>query len=351
MEAGGTVLQASVHLRHIIPLDFDSLDYAPQSDTPHVSGGVESEDAEHSLPTIDLDSPLAEELLVRACESWGMFIVTNHGIPSDVFKGVEEDALRFFSLPKGGKMKALRAPGGTVGYGMAPLAAILEKFLWHEGFTMIGSPVEQAKQVWPRDYMRFCVTMEEYQKRMKTLSEKILGLILKNYGGLPSFHECGGPSGVLQLNSYPECPCPNEMIGLAPHTDTSFITIVHQNNVSGLQLFHEQHGWISVAPMTGSLVVNVGDMLHIMSNARFLNALHRATVSRMGHRLSFAYFCGPPADFEVSPVVKTCCSSGPDQEARYRPVTKREYKGMKNRDLNALSLIKITQRHESGYKC
>ncbi|KAI4379904.1 hypothetical protein MLD38_006143 [Melastoma candidum] len=341
MEAGA-VLLASVHLRHIIPLDFDSIDYAPQPDAPHVASSVESEDAQPCLPTIDLESPLAESSLVRACESWGMFIVTNHGIPTDVLEGVEGDALRFFSLPKEDKMKALRAPGGTIGYGVAPLAAVLDKAMWHEGFTMIGSPVEHAKQVWPRDYMRFCETMEEYQKRMKTLSEKILGLLLKNCGGLPSFHESGGPSTTLQLNSYPACQCPKEIFGLAPHTDTSFITIIQQSNVSGLQLFHERHGWISVSPKTGSLVVNVGDMLHIMSNARFLNALHRVTVSRTWHRLSFAYFYGPPADFEVSPIVKTH-ASGSHQAARFRPVTKREYIRMKNQDPDALSKIKITR--------
>ncbi|KAI4376161.1 hypothetical protein MLD38_013951 [Melastoma candidum] len=332
------VSQASVHLRHRIPPDFYSLNSQKPFDSPHVSSFLGSEDVQNSLPVIDLNSPTVEDSLVRACELSGMFVVTNHGIPLGVLVGAEVEALRFFSLPREEKMKALRTPGETAGYGMAPLAAILDETMWHEGLTITGSPIEHAKQVWPHEYMRFCEMMEDYQKRMKSLSEKILGLVLKNYGGLPPFHE-SGPSTALQLNSYPACQCLNEMIGLAPHTDTSYITIVHQNDVTGLQLFHEQHGWISVAPKTGSLVVNVGDMLHIVSNARFPSALHRAAVSRVQHRLSFAYFYGPPADFEVSPIINAC-SSGPHQEARFRPVTKREFVRMKAKNVHALSLIR-----------
>lgn len=95
------------------------------------------------------------DLIGHACEKWGAFQLKNHGIPFGVIEDVEEEAKRLFALPTEQKLKALRSPGGATGYGRARISPFFPKFMWHEGFTIIGSPSHDAKKIWPNDYARF----------------------------------------------------------------------------------------------------------------------------------------------------------------------------------------------------
>lgn len=181
-------------------------------------------------------------------------------------------------------------------------------------------------------FFSYSNAMETFQKEMKALSERIMDLMLESLG---LKHEDfnwvkpkkGGPindfQALLQLNSYPICPDPTRAMGMAPHTDSSLLTVLHQSNgISGLQVSRDGFRWVPVHPVEGALVVNVGDLMHILSNGRFKSALHRAVVSAVHHRVSTAYFYGPPKDVEVSPLVQLTDHHCP---SLFRPVTWKEY--------------------------
>ncbi|KAI9191147.1 hypothetical protein LWI28_004258 [Acer negundo] len=181
---------------------------------------------------------------------------------------------------------------------------------------------------------------------MNILAEQLTKLIFKSLDISEEEEEMDqwwvDPSTALQLNSYPCCPDPSRALGLAPHTDTSLITILHQSsttiNGGGLQVFNEGVGWVQVVPVSGALVVNVGDLLHILSNGRFINVLHRVFVNQNLQRLSMAYFYNPPIGFRVAPLAKLLNSSG--QVPQYRSVTVREFISIKAKSLDkALSFI------------
>lgn len=55
------------------------------------------------------------------------------------------------------------------------------------------------------------------------------------------------------------------MHGLIPHCDTSFLTIVHQDHVGGLQLMKDGN-WVAVKPNPHALVVNIGDLFQVKSH-------------------------------------------------------------------------------------
>lgn len=188
----------------------------------------------------------------------------------------------------------------------------------------------------------FSDAMENYQKEMKSLSHKILLIIIKALGindqdqGTICSSFLNQSSGALQLNSYPSCPNPSLAIGLAPHTDSLLLTILHQNDTNGLQIFQENVGWIPVPPVPGALVVNIGDLMHIYSNACFPSAYHRVLPNDTEHRFSVAYFHGPTADSVVEPLVE------PSTSRRFRAVTVKEYIGLKNKHLEkALGLLRV----------
>ncbi|XVE98539.1 hypothetical protein REPUB_Repub03eG0114500 [Reevesia pubescens] len=331
-----------IHLRHIIPLDFNSVRTVPES---HVWPKSDDFISDHrlSIPIVDLKDPNAVKLAGNSCETWGAFQVINHGIPFNLLDDVESEARRLFSLPAEEKMKALREPTSATGYGIARVSPFFPKNMWHEGFTIMGSPVDHARALWPNDSARFCDVMERYQKKMKVLAGQLTLLILKSLD--ISEEDLNGDVDssftALQLNSYPSCPDPNRAMGLAPHTDTSLLTILHQSAISGLQIFKEGVGWVSVLPIAGALVVNIGDLFHILSNARFPSVLHRAVVNPDGcHRLSVAFFYGIPTDCNVSPLPKLLHISG--ENPRYRSVTVKEYMIIKSKNFDeTLSFIRI----------
>ncbi|KAJ9146602.1 hypothetical protein P3X46_028844 [Hevea brasiliensis] len=182
--------------------------------------------------------------------------------------------------------------------------------------------------------------MEDGQKKMEELATTLMHKILEYLAvSEEEMKWLGSPevaSTALQLNSYPLCPDPNRAMGLAPHTDTSLFTILHQR-ISGLQIFKEGVGWGLVHPISGALVVNVGDLLHILSNARFPSVLHRVVMKETKQRFSVAFFYSPPVDFNLDPLG---LSSG--QIPLYHSVSVAEYVGRKAKDLNkALASIRI----------
>jgi len=76
---------------------------------------------------------------------------------------------------------------------------------------------------------------------------------------------------VLRLNYYPPCSTPEQVQGLSPHSDTSSITLLMQDDdVTGLEIRH-QGGWVPVNPIPDALVVNVGDVTEVLESSFRLN--------------------------------------------------------------------------------
>ncbi|KAF5202978.1 Gibberellin 3-beta-dioxygenase [Thalictrum thalictroides] len=336
-----------VHL-HDNNIEFESVQEVPDSHAWPQVIDYPSEDLYdvQEVPIIDLMDPNAAKLVGNACETWGVFQVTNHGIPIHLLEEVESEGRRLFQLPAQQKLKAARPPNGISGYGRARINAFFPKLMWSEGFTIVGSPVEDARQLWPQEYKTFCDAMEEYQKEMKKLSTRLMWIMLGSLGITQEDLKWGALKGesevtsaALQLNSYPPCPEPKRAMGLAAHTDSTLLTVLYQNSTSGLQVLKDGVQWVTVPPKTGALVVNIGDLLHILSNGRFMSVLHRAVVHRTRHRLSLAYLYGPPSNIQISPFSKLIDQKHPPL---YHPVTWSEYLGRKAKHFNkALSTVRL----------
>ncbi|KAL9999268.1 putative gibberellin 3-beta-dioxygenase [Helianthus debilis subsp. tardiflorus] len=145
---------------NITPVDFDMLDEVPESHSWTQFGEPLTKIQTHHLkesliPVIDLASPGARSLIGQACETLGMFQVINHGVPSELIKKVESESRRLFALPTHKKCKVLRSADGATGYGSARISSFFDKCMWHEGFTIMGSCVDDAKALWPQDYQGF----------------------------------------------------------------------------------------------------------------------------------------------------------------------------------------------------
>ena len=180
--------------------------------------------------------------------------------------------------------------------------------------------------------------MQKLASKLMWLSLNSLGVTEEDIKWATVSSDLNWAQSALQLNHYPVCPEPDRAMGLAPHTDSTLLTILYQNNTAGLQVFRDDLGWVTVPPVPGSLVVNVGDLFHILSNGLFKSVIHRARVNQTRSRLSVAFLWGPRSDTKISPVPKLV---SPDESPLYRSVTWTEYLRTKATHFNkALSMIR-----------
>lgn len=111
-----------------------------------------------------------------------------------------------------------------------------------------------------------------------------------------------GSLGV-QLLHYPTCPDPSLAAGAGPHSDVSSFTLLLQDEVGGLYVRSgEGNGWIHVVPIKGSLVVNIGDVLQIMSNEIYKSVEHRVFLVSDQNRVSVPIFVNPSSDAVIGPL-------------------------------------------------
>ncbi|KAL8465756.1 hypothetical protein ACS0TY_035017 [Phlomoides rotata] len=348
-----------VNLQHKL-LDLNSFKELPEThawSSPLDGHPFSAATDDESIPIIDLNDQNATQLIGHACKTWGLFQVINHNISKNLLDEIELVGSELFSLPMHQKLRAARPANGVSGYGVARISSFFQKLMWSEGFTIAGSPVEHARKLWPQDYHKFCETTEEYQKAMKMLAGRLMWLMLGSLNiteedvkwATPRGQvEDGGRCAALQLNSYPACPDPGRAMGLAAHTDSTILTILHQSNTSGLQVHREGgSGWVTVPPHPGALVIHVGDLMHILSNGLYPSALHRAVVNRSRHRLSVAYLYGPPASVIISPLPKLVDHNHPQL---YRPITWSEYLGTKAKHFDkALTSVRLCAPRNNGF--
>jgi isopenicillin N synthase-like dioxygenase len=106
------------------------------------------------------------------------------------------------------------------------------------------------------------------------------------------------------------------------------ITLLAQEEISGLRAQRIDGEWISIPPIAGGIAVNIGEMLMRWSND-VLRATPHQVLDDVGsdsatvpERHSIAFFCNANKD-TVLDCLPGCC--GDEQPAKYEPVNAHEY--------------------------
>ncbi|KAL3692499.1 hypothetical protein R1sor_006150 [Riccia sorocarpa] len=290
------------------------------------------------IPVISLegiDSPSGRERIVGevrdACAEWGIFQVIDHGVSEELMRKMMENTLSFFKLPLEEKIKYAAKPGGfPVGYASGSHRADDDILDWRELMSHRCLPKdvrENDYSLWPDQPEEYRKILVEYSDNIDRLVTLLLAVISESLG-LPSDYiknAVGGESAEqkILLNYYPQCPQPDLTLGLRKHTDYGTITVLQQDEVGGLQAYKEDRDqWVTVEPISGALVINLGDQIQILSNAKYCSVEHQAVVNSNQTRLSLVTFANPNAMAQMGPAPELLSDSNP---AKYRRYTFKDY--------------------------
>lgn len=161
---------------------------------------------------------------------------------------------------------------------------------------------------WP-DLDGFREACDAYVQAMGQLGEKLMGLALDAIGAtdraiLAAFDT---PTIWLRLLHYPPQPpqAPEDLYGSAPHKDFGCLTLLAQDDVGGLQVQTPAGHWVDAPPLKDALIVNVGDMLHRLSNGKLLSTPHRVINATGKERYSVPFFYDPHVSTQIAPLPGT----------------------------------------------
>jgi isopenicillin N synthase-like dioxygenase len=292
------------------------------------------------LPVIDVsglpDDPDVLAAIDAACRAWGCFLIRGFERVSDLdvrLLGEFEAGMHaFFALPRERKQAVERTGENTWGYYDRELTKNTRD--WKEIFDVGPASGTNVPQ-WPTDLPGFQGLIERYYRACESLAVPLLRA-LSVCLGMPAAYLDGffaGHTSFLRLNHYPPCPDParpddpsgagagSAPFGINHHTDSGALTLLFQDRQPGLQLFRRER-WHLVQPAEGTLTINIGDIVQVWSNDRYLAPLHRVLANSTTPRYSAPFFFNPAPTADYAPLPSLCAEA----PARYRPINWGEFR-------------------------
>ncbi|CAL4914472.1 unnamed protein product [Urochloa decumbens] len=284
------------------------------SKDPSTEEVVAGDDSACVIPVIDLhklqDPQTSEEecaKLASACLNWGLFQLINHGVPDEVTRNLMNDVVEFLKQPLQAKKECSQQADSLEGYGPAFVVSEDQKLEWADMLYLQVHPSESRElRFWPTRPASFRRSVDVYSLEGRELAYRLLEFMAKGVGADPASLRgvFQGQTQGMRVNYYPPCrQQADRVLGLRPHTDVGGLTLLLQMNhdVQGLQV-KKDGKWFAVQAVDGALVVNVGDVLEIVSNGRFTSVEHRAVIHPTKVRISVALFHNPDQNTVVSPL-------------------------------------------------
>lgn len=271
-----------------------------------------------SIPVLDLNAPDIERAFFKAYSEVGFAYLVGHGISAELRRALFDASRRFHALDMAQKqrIKVDHTHRGYIGIDtstdVTTTLANVTKPNQSASFMMMreDAAIDPAIYLsgpnkWP-ELSGFRETLERYDSEMCALADRTLRIALRAFGAQDTAMQMFAPPTTwLRLLHYPPLPesAPDDLYGSAPHTDFGALTFLATDDVGGLQVLSPAGTWIEVPPRADAFVVNVGDMLHRMSNGALRSTPHRVINKTGRERYSCPFFYDPNVSADIAPLI------------------------------------------------
>lgn len=316
---------------------------APAYTTPDNARQIQDDD---EFPVLDLGpyfaghDGAAEKLAAQlryASENIGFYAIINHGVPQSLIEQTFEEATRFHAQDLDDKL-ALKVNEHNIGY-MPMKGSITKSSRVHENtkpnlneafFVKRDLPVDHPDVIankryrganqWPDGLDGFRENVVAYCDAVETLASKLLPIYALALDLPADFFTAAfeDPQFTLRMTHYPPFNAPDiedNQFAIAPHTDSSFMTLLPQNTLKGLAIRNQDGEWFEPPVVPGSFTVNTGDCLHRWSNHRFLSTPHRVVNPAGQERYAIPFFFDPNIDYRMECIPTCTDASNPPKHA------------------------------------
>jgi len=291
-----------------------------------------------------------------AVEEIGFLSVTGHGVSDEIISRIRSESLAFFDLPLATKEKYLH-PSGNLNRGYTPFegefngsstgqpapADLREGYIFGQSVPQDTAGADKAvashayqPNIWPDVMPGLTETFQAYYSAVADFNTVLLEIFSAALDlELAYFREnFRHHSSTVRILHYPaqDAPPPAGQLRCGAHTDFGSHTILlADDSPGGLQVRTLSGEWVDVIPPANAFIINIGDMMKMWTNDRWVSNEHRVANPSTeggpsGDRLSIAFFTYPNPDAVIE-CIPTCLAPG--DEAKHPPVLAGDYRRMK----------------------
>lgn len=273
------------------------------------------------LPIVDItrltsqryeDRRAVADEIGHACANSGFLYITGGQLDGAIFDRLVARAKAYFALPTETKMQSYigqsenhsgYVPVGEEQFGEGS-DDLKEAFDVNRDYRLpTGRNPLLGPNIWP-DMPGFREDVRAYYRHVTGIGSTLfrcfamaLGLDEGHFDALTGL----SPS-QLRLIHYPFDASARDRPGIGSHTDYECFTLLFAT-APGLQIIDRNGAWIDVPLIDGTMIMNIGDMMEIMSNGRYVATRHRVRKVAQ-ERYSFALFHSCNYEHVVAPVIK-----------------------------------------------
>jgi len=265
------------------------------------------------------DLEIVGDELRLAFSEIGFVYLSGHGIAEDVIEDAMKVSKEFFEQEERKKSSISRpsplARDGWVAPGRETFVKEDEPIVheFREAFD-INSFDESSR--FPENLPDFKLNLMALAKTTRQLAERLLRCISLTLGKpenfLSKFHSrvlSGKNASALRSLYYPAIHgiLHEGHVRCSEHSDYGTLTLLYQDQYPGLQVKSPSGDWISAAPIPGTILVNIGDLLELWTGGAFPATRHRVIIPEEERlksvpRQSIVFFLHPDNEIVVRPV-------------------------------------------------
>ncbi|XP_030531734.1 2-oxoglutarate-dependent dioxygenase AOP3-like [Rhodamnia argentea] len=233
----------------------------------------------------------AMKQVCHGLEEYGCFVALYDGVPPELDGAILKATEELFALPTEIKSQNV-VDKPQFGYaGQIPTIPLFEAM----GIDNVTDPEEVGKfteLMWPDGNHRFREVAYSYSMKVAELDHMVVRMIFENYGLEKCYDShVASTSYLLRILKYraPETSDQGDN-ALPRHTDKTFLSILNQNRINGLEIKTKEGEWIGIDLPPNAFIVMAGDVSMAWSNDRIRACYHRVAMKASTTRYTLALF-------------------------------------------------------------